>query len=74
MTGASAQVEYFAILTTILPGEGRVAYSTVTRTFSVRPNATRADLYEHMRGQLPEHLRKGNTLFFSAEPNRRGVS
>jgi hypothetical protein len=66
--------QYFAILTVILPGVNQAAYSTVTRTLSVGPNATRAELYVLMRNQLPEQPRNANTLFFSAEPNRRGMS
>jgi hypothetical protein len=66
-----SSVGYFAILTVILPGHGQAVYFTVTQTLPVGPNATRAELYEHMRNQLPEHLRKAITLFFSAEPNHR---
>jgi hypothetical protein len=67
-------VEYFAILTVVLPGVNQAAYSTITRVLTAGPNATRASIYEAMREQLPSHVKAGNTMFFSAEPNRRGGS
>lgn len=67
------KVEYFTILTVMQPAGRNQEYLTLTDTLRIA-NATRAGLYQYMRNQLPERLRNANTLFFSAEPNRRSVS
>jgi hypothetical protein len=64
-------MELFVIVTTQRPiqGGGHVATS-VAGTISVKPGATRVDVYRFvMEEWLPENARGGTLLFYSAEPN-----
>jgi hypothetical protein len=62
--------EYFVVLTVCQPGVNQATYLTVTATPEVGPAATRAEIYQWVRSQLPDHLKSANTLFFTAEPNQ----
>lgn len=67
-------MQYFVILTLAL---GNVQ-STLNAVLTVPPDATRADIWNHMRqlaadkGRDPRWLDAATTLFFSAEPNTLG--
>jgi hypothetical protein len=67
-TEQTTQVEYFVILTV----QTATGASTVCPQLFVGPQATRKDIYEAARTRLPEQLKGGVTVFFSAEPNRIG--
>jgi hypothetical protein len=48
---------------------GGVTLTTWAGTLTVKPGATRADVYRHaLEHMTPEDARGGNVLFFSAEP------
>jgi len=65
-------MEYFIVLTVQVPlRSGGFSIRTVSEVVTVtHPDATRAGLFQWAFNRLPEHDRKGNVLFFAAEPNR----
>jgi hypothetical protein len=46
--------------------------ASVVRADDFPPEATRAGILQWATGQLPETVRGGTVLFFSAEPNEIG--
>lgn len=65
--------EWFVVMTlqAPLPGGG-LASVTKSTVLNVPPDATRAELYEHMRGLFPREFASANVVCFSAEPNQIG--
>lgn len=67
------EIQYFVILTVqYQPHPGAISMSTIARTATVKPAATRDEIYTWALQQLPEQVRGGNVVFFSAEPNVLG--
>lgn len=66
--------KWFAVMTLQmpLPHGGGFASGTKSAVLTVPPDATRADLYEHMFGLFPPEFGGANVVFFSAEPNLIG--
>jgi hypothetical protein len=65
--------EYLVILTVEYPeGHRGMGQTTITRVAQVKPAATRLELYNWARSELPAQVRDGATVFFSAEPNQLG--
>ena len=69
-----AETEWFAVMTLQRPLlNGGFATGTRSQVLRVSgPSATRAALFEHMRGLFPPEFATANVVFFSAEPNQIG--
>ncbi|MDW6061352.1 hypothetical protein SAZ11_29390 [Streptomyces sp. FXJ1.4098] len=75
-TGPTAQQQgtHHFILTLQIP-DGSSGFMTATFNNTLTPpaDATRADIYEALRGEIAQahpNLKRANVLFFSLEPNR----
>jgi hypothetical protein len=63
-------MQYFVVITlAVTRSSGTVDQQTITGTPTVSPEMTRKQLFLSIFQQVPEHLRRGTVLFFSAEPN-----
>lgn len=67
-------MDVFVVMTLEVPMPGGgVNVQTKSRVLTVEPGATRASIYDHMRGKFSsEFASSGNVLCFTVDPNHIG--
>lgn len=62
-------MRWFYVLTMAAPQPGGFEQHTVHGTVDVNEGTTRYEIYQWARSQQPGHMRSGNTIFYTAEPD-----